>query len=98
MPEFNVNKRAVISGYNNENVIFDGTKSINELKDKSSEGKWELSIEKTVVNDKNEIENTTIYRIKLREMLKYGNYFIIMKKLLTRDGLVLNGKMILYLI
>ena len=39
MPEFNVNKRAVISGYNNENVIFDGTKSINELKI-NHEGKW----------------------------------------------------------
>ena len=74
MPEFNVNKRAVISGYNNENVIFDGTKSINDLKDKSSEGKWK-PIEKTVVNDKNEIENTTIYRIKLRENVKIWQLF-----------------------
>ena len=42
-----------ITSYNNENVIFDGTRSINDLKDNSSEGNW-TPVNRTIVTDNNQ--------------------------------------------
>ena len=58
-----INKNNVeIVNYNDEYVIFDGTKNITEI---SLSGESWQPITKQIVNDDNIIENVTLYRIKL---------------------------------
>ena len=65
-----------IQAYNNENVTFDGTRSIEDLKDTNvNSGNWE-AYTTTIVTDTNQtINNKTLHRIKLRDDVEIWQLF-----------------------
>ena len=73
-PEVIVNKKVDIISYPGENVVFAGTKCINDLSDDSKEGVW-TPFNKMIVNDANDIETVTIYKIKLRSDVEIWQLF-----------------------
>ena len=73
-PEVIVDKKVDIISYPGENVVFAGTKSINELSDESGEGVW-VPFNKLIVNDSNDIETATFYKIKLRSDVEIWQLF-----------------------
>ena len=74
MNEIRINKTVNLSGFRNENVVIDGTRSIDNLKDNGNEGNWQL-MSRQVVNDSNEIETISVYRIKLKSNVKVWQLF-----------------------
>ena len=65
-----------LKSYNNENVVFDGTKSIDELKDIFVNGGNWVTYTTDVVTDNNQtINNKTLYRIKLRNDVEIWQLF-----------------------
>ena len=65
-----------LKSYNNENVVFDGTKSIDELKDVFVNGGNWVTYTTDVVTDNNQtINNKTLYRIKLRNDVEIWQLF-----------------------
>ena len=65
-----------IQSYNNENVTFDGTRPIEDLKDTNvNSGNWE-AYTTTIVTDTNQtINNKTLHRIKLRDDVEIWQLF-----------------------
>lgn len=72
VPQLNINSKAHIYAYPGENVVFNGTKSIDNLKDVNDD--W-TPVTKTIVTDDNETESVTLYRIKLRKEVKIWQLF-----------------------
>ena len=65
-----------LKSYNNENVVFDGTKSIDELKDIFVNGGNWVTYTTDVVTDNNQtINDKTLYRIKLRNDVEIWQLF-----------------------
>ena len=62
-----------ITAYVNENVIFDGTRSITELADSGE--KWTLISNQNVINDSNQLVSGSIYRIKLQNTVEIWQLF-----------------------
>ena len=58
-----------IKSYNNEKVIFDGTKSIDELKETNST--WEKNNHSVASENGSTVSNTIIYRIKVKIQPKF---------------------------
>ena len=65
-----------IQSYNNENVTFDGTRPIEDLKDINvNGGNWETYTTDVVTDNNQTINNKTLYRIKLRNDVEIWQLF-----------------------
>ena len=75
LPETEINKQIIISSYNNENVVLDGTRSIDELRDINNvNGIWNPD-SRFVVKDDNSVITAQLYKIKLRDDVKIWQLF-----------------------
>ena len=77
--EFNeeeiTNNGLSLQAYNNENVTFDGTRSIEELRDANWEGGWTPYTTNVVTDENQTINDKTLYRIKLRDDVEIWQLF-----------------------
>ena len=65
-----------LKSWNNENVVFDGTRSIDDLKDITvNGGNWEEWSTDIVTDANQTINDKTLYRIKLRDDVEIWQLF-----------------------
>ena len=65
-----------LQGWNNENVVFDGTRSIEDLRDINvNGGNWETYTTDVVTDENSTISGKTLYRIKLRNDVEIWQLF-----------------------
>ena len=83
IPETIIDKDVEIQPYNDENVVFDGTRPISELRDTNSpDGDWK-KITKTIVTDNNENAYASLYKIKLRDDVDIWQLFLRRKEIIN---------------